>query len=688
MTENYSDISLPDIKLFKKGKVRNVYEVGDRLLIVATDRISAFDYVLPSLIPDKGKVLTQLSRFWFDYTSLVCPNHLDRGRRAEFPPVLQHYRDVLDKRSMLVRQDAGRAHRMRRPRLPLRLRLEGVQDLGQGLRHQAARGPRASRTAWPSRSSPPRPRPRSATTRTSPSRRWRRSSARPWPRRSARSAWSFTRRPPSTPCPRASSSPTRSSSSAWTATTSSSSTRSSPPTPRASGPWPPTSPARASPAWTSSSSATTWKARPWDKKSDPPALPPDDHRQDIREIPGDLPAPHREDRLVKDPASSTSTSTPTARATAISRPAELVRMARERRLRRHLHRRPRHGRRLSRRPSRTAGRRASRSSRAWRSRPFSTAAEFHASCPFLDWASPVVARIADRVTEGRLVEGPGAGRKAPRARASTSPGRRSRRPRPARPAARRHDRPDPPRQAGVARIPRSRKYYEGTARPWPPIIFYRDYFMEGKPAFVPSGISPSWRSWTWPPRRGRRPSCPIPGPISRTTTREDLVRPQGARAGRPGGLHVLSRRPNRPRSYGRLAAESRPRAHGGLGFPRPGQAPRPLRLDQGRRILEWSTRSGREGGADMIVNWLDIVLGRHPRRPLVVGPDQGIRPRDCRPRRRRRRIRPRGPLLRAGGPFSRQVHLQSGRGQVPRLPPRLSCGPDRRGAPGRRSCPS
>ncbi|HQE65185.1 MAG TPA: phosphoribosylaminoimidazolesuccinocarboxamide synthase, partial [Candidatus Saccharicenans sp.] len=66
------DVELPGIPVFKKGKVRNVFDLGDRLLIIATDRISAFDFVLPSLIPYKGQVLTQLSRFWFDYTFLVC----------------------------------------------------------------------------------------------------------------------------------------------------------------------------------------------------------------------------------------------------------------------------------------------------------------------------------------------------------------------------------------------------------------------------------------------------------------------------------------------------------------------------------------------------------------------------------------------------------------------------------------
>jgi phosphoribosylaminoimidazole-succinocarboxamide synthase len=104
MDNTYSDIDLPELRLFKKGKVRNVYEVDDKILIVATDRISAFDFILPSLIPHKGQVLTQLSRFWFDYTSLVCPNHLITAEVDEFPPVLRKYREVLDKRAMLVRK--------------------------------------------------------------------------------------------------------------------------------------------------------------------------------------------------------------------------------------------------------------------------------------------------------------------------------------------------------------------------------------------------------------------------------------------------------------------------------------------------------------------------------------------------------------------------------------------------------
>ncbi len=102
MIKAYSEISIPELPLYKKGKVREVYEIEDKLLIVASDRISAFDYVLPSLIPDKGKILTQLSKFWFDFTSLVCPNHLLTDEIDEFPPVLLKYKEILEKRSMLV----------------------------------------------------------------------------------------------------------------------------------------------------------------------------------------------------------------------------------------------------------------------------------------------------------------------------------------------------------------------------------------------------------------------------------------------------------------------------------------------------------------------------------------------------------------------------------------------------------
>src|SRR5512136_333112 len=98
------DIDLPGLPLFRKGKVRNVYEVDGRLLIVATDRISAFDWVLHSLIPYKGKVLTQLSKFWFDFVGLVVPNHLIATEIKDFPTVLAPHADILAKRSMLVKK--------------------------------------------------------------------------------------------------------------------------------------------------------------------------------------------------------------------------------------------------------------------------------------------------------------------------------------------------------------------------------------------------------------------------------------------------------------------------------------------------------------------------------------------------------------------------------------------------------
>lgn len=86
-----------------RGKVRDVYPVGnDRLLIVATDRISAFDFVLGSPIPGKGVVLTQLSLFWFDFLKDVVPNHLISSNVDEYPEELQKHREIIEGRSMLV----------------------------------------------------------------------------------------------------------------------------------------------------------------------------------------------------------------------------------------------------------------------------------------------------------------------------------------------------------------------------------------------------------------------------------------------------------------------------------------------------------------------------------------------------------------------------------------------------------
>ena len=96
--------SLPGLSLVRQGKVRDLYEIGDRLLMVATDRISAFDYVLGSGIPDKGRVLTQLSNFWFGRTSAIVPNHLVSADVDAFPAELAPHREQLRGRSMLVRK--------------------------------------------------------------------------------------------------------------------------------------------------------------------------------------------------------------------------------------------------------------------------------------------------------------------------------------------------------------------------------------------------------------------------------------------------------------------------------------------------------------------------------------------------------------------------------------------------------
>lgn len=88
----------------RRGKVRDIYDLGDTLLLIATDRISAFDYVLGSGIPDKGKVLSQLSAFWFEATRHIVPNHLLETDVRRYPPALQPQAEMLAGRSMIVRK--------------------------------------------------------------------------------------------------------------------------------------------------------------------------------------------------------------------------------------------------------------------------------------------------------------------------------------------------------------------------------------------------------------------------------------------------------------------------------------------------------------------------------------------------------------------------------------------------------
>jgi len=91
-----------DLKLFRRGKVRDVYDLGDKLLIVSCDRISCFDVILPCGIPNKGEVLTALSCFWFDFLKDIIPNHFITADINKYPPELKKYKDQLLARSMLV----------------------------------------------------------------------------------------------------------------------------------------------------------------------------------------------------------------------------------------------------------------------------------------------------------------------------------------------------------------------------------------------------------------------------------------------------------------------------------------------------------------------------------------------------------------------------------------------------------
>jgi phosphoribosylaminoimidazole-succinocarboxamide synthase len=97
---------LNDLVPQRQGKVRDIFDCGDTLVMVATDRISAFDYVLGSGIPDKGKVLTQLSSFWFERTTSIVPNHLLSTDVREYPEQLRRHGEILHGRSMLVRKTA------------------------------------------------------------------------------------------------------------------------------------------------------------------------------------------------------------------------------------------------------------------------------------------------------------------------------------------------------------------------------------------------------------------------------------------------------------------------------------------------------------------------------------------------------------------------------------------------------
>ena len=104
MVQVLMETDLQDVKFLRRGKVRDVYEIDDYLLIIATDRVSAFDVVLPNGIAGKGRVLTQISLYWFNQMKDIIENHIVATDVKDYPKVLHKYKDLLEGRSMLVKK--------------------------------------------------------------------------------------------------------------------------------------------------------------------------------------------------------------------------------------------------------------------------------------------------------------------------------------------------------------------------------------------------------------------------------------------------------------------------------------------------------------------------------------------------------------------------------------------------------
>ena len=124
---------LQTYRLFARGKVRDVYEDGDRLLIVATDRISAFDYILPTGIPDKGRVLTQMTLFWLDYLKDVVPNHFLSADTSDLPPEFAGRSMWVKRAEMFQVECVARGYLVG-------LRMEGLPEDRRSVRHRVAAG--------------------------------------------------------------------------------------------------------------------------------------------------------------------------------------------------------------------------------------------------------------------------------------------------------------------------------------------------------------------------------------------------------------------------------------------------------------------------------------------------------------------------------------------------------------------
>ncbi len=104
MLQTVIETDFEELNLIKRGKVRDIYDLGDTLLMVATDRISAFDVVMPDPIPEKGKILTQISLFWFKIMESLLPNHVISSNVDNYPDICKPYAEILRGRSMLVKK--------------------------------------------------------------------------------------------------------------------------------------------------------------------------------------------------------------------------------------------------------------------------------------------------------------------------------------------------------------------------------------------------------------------------------------------------------------------------------------------------------------------------------------------------------------------------------------------------------
>ena len=104
MVQTVSQTDFKNLNLVKRGKVRDIYDLGDNLLMVTTDRISAFDVIMPDPIPGKGKILTQISLFWFEIMKSLLPNHVISGNVDDFPEICSSYTEILRDRSILVKK--------------------------------------------------------------------------------------------------------------------------------------------------------------------------------------------------------------------------------------------------------------------------------------------------------------------------------------------------------------------------------------------------------------------------------------------------------------------------------------------------------------------------------------------------------------------------------------------------------